>query len=185
MKKILLVVLIMATLTLGPGFSDEVEEQAAQALETYRSGDIPGSIDQFIQLLVHLQNQLELNIRNLHLCYSIEDFGVYNKMDSRELKSGQPLLLYLEIEGYGVKREGDRYWIHVSEDMTIKSKDGEILIQRENFLTYHKYFLVPIVPFYLENKVTSIPPGQYTYHLTLRDHTREVTVTREFDFSVL
>jgi hypothetical protein len=51
-------------------------------------------------------------------------------------------------------------------------------------MTYHKFFRVPVVPFHLENRVTSIPPGDYTYYLTIHDHVKNTSVSRQFEFSV-
>lgn len=184
MKKVILAWLAAGIFFLTPLPGREIEKIVTTALEMERRGDIQESIKEFTRVLVILQNRLDLVTRNLALCYDIQGFGNYHRIDTFTLQEGQPLLLYLEIEGFGVEEDGNKYWIHLSEDMVIKDNQGNVLIQRDDFMTYRKFFRVPVVPFHLENRVTAIPPGEYTYHLTIHDHVKSVSISREFKFSV-
>ena len=163
----------------------EIKEKEIQsALDLYKKGNIKGTMDTLTVILMNLQNQLKLSIKNLNLCFSIDGFGVYNSVGSFTLKNGQPLLLYLELEGFSVKKDGNKYWINISEDIKIEDSNGKILFQKDNFITYNKYFMIPVIPFNLQNRVTSIPPGKYKYSLTIKDHNKNTSIFRDFEFEV-
>lgn len=184
MKKYFTIILLFSFIFSTGLMANDIERGIQSALNYYKKGNIKGTIDTLTVVLMNLQNQLKLSIKNLNLCFSIDGFGVYNKIGSFTLKKGQPLLLYLELEGFSVKKDGNKYWINISEDMKIEDSNGKIIFQKNNFITYNKYFMVPIIPFNLKNTVTAIPPGKYKYSFTIKDHNKNTTISNEFDFEV-
>jgi hypothetical protein len=163
---------------------EEVEEMLKAALEQLREGDAAGATDRLAEAIMFIRNNAPLKIAKLFLCSEVRDYDDYDAKQGFVLKSGEPLLLYIEPEGYGVRKEGGEYLIWISQDVEIKDGKGDVIFQRNNWVEYKKAFPTPVFPFYMTNRVRDIPAGLYTYTYTLKDHLKNTFLTESFEFTV-
>ena len=164
--------------------ADQLERMLSQALERFRKGEAVETMNLLGEAMMQIRNNLPLAISKLFMCSEIRDFNDYDAKAGFELKVGEPLLLYVEPEGYGVRKEEGEYRIWISQDVEIKNAKGEVIFQRNNWVDYNKGFPTPVIPFFLTNRITDIPAGQYTYTFTLKDHHKNTFLTESFQFSV-
>jgi len=164
--------------------ADQLERMLSEALERFRKGEAVETMNLLGEAMMQIRNNLPLEISKLFMCSEIRDFNDYDAKAGFELKAGEPLLLYIEPEGYGVRKEEGEYRIWISQDVEIKNVEGEVIFQRNNWVDYNKGFPTPVIPFFLTNRITDIPPGQYTYTFTLKDHHKNTFLTKSFQFSV-
>ena len=167
-----------------PVTAEQLEDTLKTALERFRQGDTAGSITLLGEAIMQIRNSLPLKISKLLMCSEIRDFNDYDARDGFVLGTGEPLLLYIEPEGYGVLKEGAAYRIWISQDVEIKDEAGDVIFQRNNWVDYKKDFTTPVIPFYMTNRVTEIPAGKYTYTFTLKDHHKNTFLTHAFEFVV-
>jgi len=161
-----------------------IEKTITTALSHFKKGDYEKTIDHLAEAMMLVKNMLDLHLAKLIMCTEVRDFGDYDARDSFEITAGEALLLYMEPDGYHMLKEGDAYKIWVSQDASIANDKGEVIFQRNNWVNYKRIFPTPILPFYLTNNVSDIPPGKYTYSLTLKDHYKKTFFTKTFDFVV-
>jgi len=163
---------------------EEVEEMLKAAMEKLREGDAAGATNLLAEAIMFIRNDAPLKIAKLFLCDEVRDYNDYDAKPGFVLKSGEPLLLYIEPEGYGVRKEGGEYLIWISQDVAIKDGKGDVIFQRNNWVEYKKAFPTPVIPFYMTNRVRDIPAGNYTYTYTLKDHHKNTFLTESFEFTV-
>ena len=164
--------------------SKVIEETITMALDSLKKGDFEKTIDHLSEAMMQVKNCLDLHLVKLILCTEVRDFRDYDARDSFEIEAGEPLLVYMEPDGYHILKEGDAYKIWVSQDASITNDKGEVIFQRNNWVNYKRIFPTPILPFYLTNNVSDIPPGKYTYSLTLKDHYKNTFLSKTFEFIV-
>ncbi|MFC2164922.1 hypothetical protein ACFLT2_08000 [Acidobacteriota bacterium] len=161
-----------------------IEKTITMALDQLKKGDFEKTIDHLAEAMMLVKNMLDLHLAKLVMCTEVRDFGDYDARDSFEIKAGEALLLYMEPDGYTIRKEGDAYKIWVSQDASISNDKGEVIFQRNNWVNYKRIFPTPILPFYLTNNVSDIPAGKYTYSLTLKDHYKNTFFSKTFEFIV-
>lgn len=164
--------------------ADEVENQVSAALAYHKQGKNEEAIKALSNALMVLHNKRELVIKNIHLCEAIVGYGDYKKIASNKLKAGEPFILYFEVEGYGVKKEKDKYWFWLSEDAKLTNEKGEVMFQRDDFLNYNKSFNIPIFPFFMQNRIANLKPGKYKYDFTVKDHIKKAFVSGSIELEV-
>jgi hypothetical protein len=164
--------------------SEDVESNISAALDFYKQGKNEEAIKALSAALMVLHNKRELVIKNIQLCDEIVGFGDYKKRASNKLKAGEPFMLYFEVEGYGVKRENNKYWFWLSEDAKLTNEKGEVMFQRDDFLSYNKSFKIPIFPFFMQNKIANLKPGKYKYEFTIKDHIKKAFVSSSIELEV-
>ncbi|MFP4083088.1 MAG: hypothetical protein ACLFVG_10095 [Candidatus Aminicenantes bacterium] len=167
-----------------PVEEEGIEETIQEALAAVKKGNRQEAIDLLAEAIMLLKNSGEFHIAKLFLCSEINDYRDYTPKNSNVLKAGEPLLLYIEPDGYRLLKEGNQYRIWVSLDASIADAQGEVIFERNNWVNYKKAFPTPIIPFYLTNRVSDIPAGKYTYTMTLKDHYKNTFLTKSFEFSV-
>lgn len=164
--------------------ADEVENQVSAALAYHKQGKNEEAIKALSAALMVLHNKRELVIKNILLCDAIVGYGDYKKRASNKLKAGEPFMLYFEVEGYGVKRENDKFWFWLSEDAKLTNEKGEVMFQRDDFLSYNKSFNIPIFPFFMQNRIANLQPGKYKYDFTVKDHIKKAFVSASIELEV-
>ncbi|MBN1222788.1 MAG: hypothetical protein JXB23_06035 [Candidatus Aminicenantes bacterium] len=162
----------------------EIEKTVKTAMDLLKKGELKETIDLLAEAIMMVKDNLEFQIPILLLCSEVRDYRDYDARDSYELKVGDPLLLYIEPDGYRLVKEGDDYKLWVSLDASIMNDKDEIIFQRINWVNYKRTFPTAVVPFYLTNRVSDIPAGNYTYTLTLKDHYKNTFLTKTFEFTV-
>lgn len=162
----------------------QVEETLKLALDSFKKGEPAESIRLLAKGIMLIRQQMPLNVLKLCLCDEVRDYNDYDAKAGFALKAGEPLLLYIEPEGFGVSEQGREYSIWLTQDVEIKDGAGEVIFQQNNWVDYKKSFPTPVIPFYITNRIRDIPAGKYTYTFTLKDHLKNAFLTKSFEFLV-
>ncbi len=162
----------------------EIDDVMDRAWKAIKEGNNEKAIELLSEAILLLKSESEFKITKLILCSEISDYRDFTPKDSNVLEAGEPLLLYIEPDGYRLLKKENEYEIWVSLDASITDSKGEVIFERNNWVDYKKLFPTPIIPFYLTNRVSDIPPGQYTYTVTLKDHHKNAFLSKSFEFKV-
>jgi len=162
----------------------EIENKILKALEELKNGYSDEVVELLSEAIMMIQNEKEFGIKEIVLCSEIKDFRDYTKKPEHKIEAGDPFLLYIEPEGFRVVKEGDRYNIWVSEDVSLVDEKGEVVFEKKDWVSYKRGFDLPVIPFYITNRITDIPPGKYKFTLTLKDHYKKTFLTDIFEFVV-
>ena len=98
-------------------------------------------------------------------------FGAYNPRETNVYTAGDQMIVYAEPVGFGWSKTGDIWQMNMAVDLTIKSKDGEVLLTKDDFQKLSIASRVRNREFMttLTLTLTGIPPGEYIADTTLRD----------------
>jgi hypothetical protein len=162
----------------------EIEDALRNAMNAIKEGNREKAIELLAEVIMLLKNNAEFQVAKIFLCSEIRDYRDFTPKESNVLKAGEPLLVYIEPDGYRLLKEGNEYRIWVSLDASISNAQGEVIFQRNNWVNYKKVFPTPIIPFYLTNRLSDIPAGKYTYTVTLKDHHKNAFLTESLEFIV-
>ncbi|MBD3413353.1 MAG: hypothetical protein GF421_02855 [Candidatus Aminicenantes bacterium] len=186
MKRGLLIIGLVFTLAFLPSWAQqkEIEKTILQALDLVQKGDTQKAVVLLAEAIMMIKNAEDLSIGQMFLCTEINGYRDYIKREGNSLKSGEPLLLYIEPAGYQIKKEDNVYKIWVSQDASIVNEKGDVILQQNNWVEFKKGFTSPVVPFYITNRVTDIPPGKYTFKFTIKDKYRNSFLDHSFEFVV-
>ncbi len=83
---------------------EEIEKILHSALEQYKKGAPAETISLLAEAIMQIRNSLPLKITKLLLCSEVRDYNDYDAKDGFVLEAGEPLLLYIEPEGYGIRK---------------------------------------------------------------------------------
>ncbi|MBD3413820.1 MAG: hypothetical protein GF421_05240 [Candidatus Aminicenantes bacterium] len=162
----------------------EIEKTILEALDQFKKGNIHESVALLAEAMMMIKSGEKLSIDQLFLCKEINGYRDYVKREGNTIKSSEPFLLYIEPAGYQIRREGSEYKIWVSEDASIVNEKGKVIFQRNNWVEYNKGFVSPVIPFYITNRVTDIPPGKYTFKFTIKDNYKKTFLEQSYEFVV-
>ena len=98
-------------------------------------------------------------------------FGAYNPRETNVYAAGDQMLVYAEPVGFGWSKAGDIWQTNLAVDLTIKTKDGEVLLTKDDFQKLviasrirNREFMAT-----LTLTLNGIHPGEYIADTTLRD----------------
>ena len=114
-------------------------------------------------------------------------FGLYKERGSTEFRPGEKIVVYAEPVGYGWKDAGNgMFELGFVVDFVIKTRDGEILAGKENFMriateshTRNLEFMVV-----LTLNMSSAPAGDYVVEYKLHDIASDKTASFQMPFKV-
>ena len=114
-------------------------------------------------------------------------FGLYEEHSSNEFRPGEKVIVYAEPVGYGWKDLGNgMFQLGFVVDFVIKSKDGEILAGKDNFMriatdshTRNLEFMVV-----LTLNMSSAPAGDYVIEYKLHDIASDKTASFQMPFKI-
>lgn len=144
------------------------------------------TIAQFNTAVRRLQEQADLQIRNVAFCRQIQYFGNYERFPRDEFRPGQEVLVYAEVENFKSEPTADgQYRTLLRSTIEILSPNGELRKQIDFAATedlcrnyrrdyFHNYqFVIP----------ERIPLGPHTLKLTVFDELsgRMVSYTTNFN----
>ncbi len=144
------------------------------------------TISQMSTAIRRLQEQADLQIRNVAFCRQIQYFGNYERFPRDEFRPGQEVLLYAEVENFKSEPTADgQYRTLLRSTIEILSPNGELRKQIDFAATedlcrnyrrdyFHNYqFIIP----------ERIPLGPHTLKLTVFDELsgRMVSYTTNFN----
>jgi hypothetical protein len=163
---------------------EEIENVIQMALDHLKQGDWDKTVDLLSEAIMLIKSNQDFHIREITLCSRIDGFRDYTRINGNTLKTGTPLLLYIEPGGYRILKESGEFKIWLSEDAKITNEKGEVILERNDWVNYNKSFPNPDIPFYITNRVTDIPAGIYTLSFTIKDHYKKEFLTETFEFVV-
>ena len=115
-------------------------------------------------------------------------YGLYEEHASNEFKKVERVIAYAEPVGYGWKETGNGLFeLGFVVDFLIKSKDGEILAGKENFMRIATESHRRNVEFFLVLKLSMgrAPPGAYVVVYKLHDIASDKTASFEMPFKLV
>ena len=163
---------------------EEIEKTIQMALDHLKQGDWDKTVDLLSEAIMLIKSSQDLHIREITLCSRIDGFRDYTSIGGNTLKTGTPLLVYIEPAGYRILKESGEFKIWLSEDAKITNEKGDVVFERNDWVNYNKSFPNPDIPFYITNRVTDIPAGIYTFTFTIKDHYKKAFLTETFEFVV-
>lgn len=145
------------------------------------------TISQMSTAIRRLQEQADLQIRNVAFCRQIQYFGNYERFPRDEFRPGQEVLLYAEVENFKSEPTADgQYRTLLRSTIEILSPNGELRKQIDFAGTedlcrnyrrdyFHNYqFIIP----------ERIPLGPHTLKLTVFDELSGRMVSYTMNFNV-
>ena len=98
-------------------------------------------------------------------------FGAYNPRETNVYAAGDQMIIYAEPVGFGWSKTGDIWQMNMAADLAIKSKEGEVLLTKEEFQKLQIASRVRNREFMatLTLTLTGIPAGEYIADTTFRD----------------
>jgi len=109
--------------------------------------------------------------RGLALCKRIRGFGNIDRMETTTFSTGQPMLLYSEVEHFFSEPEADGFRTRVSSTLELLDANGRT-VWRQEFAAVEDRSNEPRRDFFLSHRFrlpTDVKPGLYSVRLTLRD----------------
>jgi len=165
-------------------YHQQVEGLVTEAMNQLKKGNLEKAVELLQEAMIIIQGNQEFKVREIVLCSEINGFRDYVKKTGNVIKTEEPLLLYIEPVGFRVLRKNAEFFIWLSEDASIIDENGEAVFERTNWVNFNKGFPNPSIPFFITNRVTDIPPGNYTFRFTLKDHYKKTFLTDSFEFIV-
>ncbi len=113
-------------------------------------------------------------------------FGAYNPRETNVYAAGDQMIVYAEPVGFGWSKAGDIWQTDLAVDLTIKAKDGEVLLTKDDFQKLaiasrvrNREFMAT-----LKLTLTGIPAGEYIAETTLRDRVTGKAATMSLPFVI-
>jgi hypothetical protein len=105
-------------------------------------------------------------------CEAITGYEQFVVLKDSALTKDEKLLVYYRPSNYTVKKEGQKYQVHLAQDVRVRKRgQKEVLWSKEKVVDLKMEF--PGVPttFYLMNKIAlqALAPGDYDLDIILRD----------------
>jgi len=148
------------------------------------------TITQLRAAIDHLRDKADLQLRNVTFCHSIVSFGDYERFSRDQFTTGQPVLVYAEIENFASKRLDDSHFqtalrsnVEIyrygrNDEPPMASIPFEVTrdecrnVRRDYFHSYE--FTIP----------EDLEPGRYTLVLQVSDQLSGKYATRRVEFEV-
>jgi hypothetical protein len=134
----------------------------------------------------HLSNLSNLDVHGLAFCTKVESFGRYEEFKSADFKSGQEVLLYVEVSHFAAEVRGDQFETELQGEYEVFDKQGVRVAnvalpldkqlcnnrRRDYFIAYRLF-----IP-------KDVPAGSYTLRLTVEDVKGKKSSQSSIDFKV-
>ncbi len=113
-------------------------------------------------------------------------FGAYNPRETNVYGSGDQMIVYAEPVGFGWDKTGDIWQMNMAVDLAIKSKEGEVLLTKQDFQKLSIGSRVRNREFMTTLTLTlnGIPAGEYIADTTLRDQVTGKSGTMSLPFVI-
>lgn len=164
--------LIAAIVMTGTAMAQDVTNKAKEAEALAASGKYVEAIAALDQAATALWDKAPLSFRRaLWVAEPPQGFGAYNPRETNVYAAGDGMIAYVEPVGFGWKKTGDVWRTDMVADLTIKSKQGEVLLRKTDFQKLQLGSRVRNREFMTRftYTLTGIPPGEYIAETTLRD----------------
>ncbi|MCC6125775.1 MAG: hypothetical protein IT426_12485 [Pirellulales bacterium] len=112
-----------------------------------------------------------LSVRNLSFCTVVQSYGCYTPFKKYEFLPEQEVLLYAEVENFGIESTAKGYHTALRSSYQILDKSGQRIADRA-ISTTEEYCQNPRRDFFIGYQLRMPPrinPGNYTLQLTIED----------------
>jgi hypothetical protein len=112
-----------------------------------------------------------LQIRNMSFCTKVQSYGCYTPFKKYEFLPDQEVLLYAEVENFGIESTPKGYHTALRSSYQILDKNGQRIADHANSTT-EEYCQNPRRDFFIGYQIQMpkrINPGSYTLQLTIED----------------
>lgn len=115
-----------------------------------------------------------------------EGYGMYDARPTNVFKPGEPLVFYIEPEGYGFRTTGDVSQFGVTMDIELRADSGVVLYRKDAFLDQDFTSHHANQEFMLNGNVNinGADTGKYLLVLTLHDKIGAATATTNLPFTI-
>jgi hypothetical protein len=121
--------------------------------------------------VARLGEQAPLEVRNLSFCTQVQSYGCYTPFKKYEFQPGQEVLLYAEVENFGIESTPKGYHTSLRSSYQILDGNGQRIADHANSNT-EEYCQNPRRDFFIGYQLRMpqrINPGKYTLQLTIED----------------
>jgi hypothetical protein len=112
-----------------------------------------------------------LQVRNLSFCTKVQSYGCYTPFKKYEFLPNQEVLLYAEVDNFGIESTPKGYHTSLRSSYQILDKNGQRIADHANSTT-EEYCQNPRRDFFIGYQIQMPPrinPGVYTLQLTIED----------------
>ncbi|QCI65603.1 hypothetical protein [Phreatobacter stygius] len=170
----------------GPAAVD-ISAAIKRAQEAASAGRSTEALDALDEAAVTIWERMPLTVRRATLvAEEPQGYGVFNPRDSSSFDAGQPLLVYVELNGQGWRRSGDLFRTDLVLDFELRTKDGQALVAQQAFNTIatasrrrNREFFV-----YVTYSFSGVEPGDYVVRTTVRDRAGSKQTSFDLSFTV-
>lgn len=170
----------------GPAAVD-IAAQLRRAQEAASAGRSTEALDALDEAAVQIWERMPLTIRRAtFVAEEPQGYGVFNPRDSSTFQAGQPLLVYVELNGQGWRRSGDLFRTDIVLDFELRTKEGQPLVAQQAFNTIatasrrrNREFFV-----YVTYSFSGVEPGDYVVRTTVRDRAGNKQTSFDLSFTV-
>ena len=171
----------------APASAADLVAKAGEAQDLAAQGKYIEAIDALGQATDSLWEQAPLTFRRtLWVAAPPNGFGAYNPRETNIYAAGDQMIIYAEPVGFGWEKTGDLWQMNMAVDLAIKSKDGEVLLTKEDFQKLSIASRVRNREFMTTLTLTlnGIPAGEYIADTTLRDQVTGKSGTMSLPFVI-
>jgi hypothetical protein len=136
--------------------------------------------------IISIQNKSALGFSNFHLCTNILGYGQYVALESNKIKAGSTVKIYYEPTNLFTAHTEGGYKIWFTQDIVLKSAEGEELYKQENVLNFNYQTTSPIMDIFGTNSLDlgALPPGPYLYEVIVHDKLKNAQANYALAFEV-
>lgn len=171
MRRALIGMLLAATFAV-PASAADIVGKATEAQALAAQGKYIEAIAALDAATDTLWEQTPLTFRRaLWVAGPPNGFGAYNPRETNVYAAGDQMIIYAEPVGFGWDKTGDIWQTNIAVDLAIKSKEGEVLLSKEDFQKFSIASRVRNREFMATVTLTlsGIPVSEYVADITLRD----------------
>lgn len=171
---------------IGPAAVD-IAAQLRRAQDAASAGRSTEALDALDEAAVQVWERMPLTIRRAtFVAEEPQGYGVFNPRDSSTFQAGQPLLVYVELNGQGWRRSGDLFRTDIVLDFELRTKEGQPLVAQQAFNTIatasrrrNREFFI-----YVTYSFSGVEPGDYVVRTTVRDRAGNKQTSFDLSFTV-
>ena len=170
---VVLVVVALMNILVHPARAGEIADLAAKA-EQLLGQNKPAAAFEAIETAVdRLWQRMPLTVRKATFVVGKPGgFGIYNPRENAIFKPGEPMIVYLELAGFGFKPLSGAYEIAIAGDVAIADESGQkVLANMADFLRARLVSRRKNKEFFshLTIELSGAPTGRYQLLVTLKD----------------
>jgi hypothetical protein len=148
------------------------------------------TVSQLKEMIIDIQNDSILGIKNFCLCRKVLGFGQYipiinNRFDKTK---GDTLVFYYEPENLFTNRTNGVYHVWFTQDMILMDSSGRILMEKLEALQFNYQTQSPVMDIFGTNTIsldTEVPKGNYKFKIVVHDKLKDESVTSICDFKIV